>query len=101
MNLQHVGIIEQEHCVWSAFARASTSIANSKAVSSLVFSDDFIYSYHFTTEQWPRDNSHFLELLIYARHEDAYDDNSVMGYSDIVEAMRYCLEVGCTSLRTH
>ena len=85
--------------MWSAFARAST-FANSKAVSSLVFSDDFIYSYHFTTEQWPGDNSHFLKLLIYARHEDAYDDNTVTGYSDIVEAMWYCLEVDCSSLQT-
>jgi len=98
-----VGIIEQEHHVWLTLARASASIANSNAVSSLVFSDDFIYSYHFTmpTKQWPRDNRHFLQLLIYARHEDAYDDNSVTGYGGIVEAMRYCLEVGCSSLRTH
>ena len=87
--------------MWSAFARASTSIANSKAVSSLVFSDDFIYSYNFTTEQWPGDNSHFLKLLIYARHENAYDDNIVMGYRNIVGAMLYCLEVGCSSLQTH
>ena len=95
-----MGIIEQEHRVWSAFAGASTSIANFNAVSSLVFSGDFIYSYHFTTEQWPGDNSQFLELLVYARHENAYDDNSVMGYGDIVEAMQCCLEVGRTSLRT-
>ena len=97
-----MGIIEKEHRVWSTLVRASASIANSNAVSSLVFSDDFIYSYHFTTtEQWPGDDSHFLKLLIYARHEDAYDDNDVMGYSDIVGAMRYCLEVGCSSLGTH
>jgi len=95
-----VGIIEKEHHVWSTLARASASIANSDAVSSLVFSDDFIYSYHFTTKQQPWDNSHFLKLLIYARHEDVYDDNSVTGYSDIVGAMQYCLEVGCSLLRT-
>jgi len=96
-------MIEQEHHAWSAFARASTSTANSKAVSSLVFGNDFIYSYHFTerSEQWPMDNKHFLKLLIYARHGNAYDDNAVMEYNDIVGAMWWCLEVGCTSLQTH
>ena len=93
-----IQLIDQEHYVWSTFARVSTSTANSKAVSSLVFSDDFIYSYHFTTEQWPG-NNHFFQLLIYTRHEDGFDDNSVTGYSNIVEAMQHCLEVGCTSLQ--
>ena len=93
-------IVIQEHRVWSTFTRASTATANCNTVSSLVFSEDFIYSYHFT-EQRPGDNSHFLKLVIYARHEDAYDDNSVDEYSDIVAAMRRCLEVGRTSLRIH
>jgi len=94
-----IQLIDQEHHVWSTFARASISTANSKAVSSLVFSDDFIYSYHFTTEQWPgTHNNHFFQLLIYTRYEDGFDDNSVTGYSNIVEAMQHCLEVGCTSL---
>ena len=96
-----MGIIEQEHHVWSTFARASTSTANSNTISSLVFSDNFIYSYHLITGQWPGTHNHLFDLLIYARHGDAFDDNAVIGYSDIVETMQYCLEVGCTSLQSH
>ena len=90
-------IVKQEHRVWSTLNRASTATADSNTVSSLVFGDNFTYSYHFTAG----DNSRFLELLIYTRHENGYDNNVVMGYSDIAGAMQYCLEVGCTSLQTH
>jgi len=95
MKLQHLAVIEQEHSVFSAYARASFSGNTDAMVSSVVFGDHFIHSYNFGI--WDAHSLGFLTLRTYSQHEKACYQHVHVGDLDVVQETQHYLRVSlCT-----
>jgi hypothetical protein len=85
-------LIKRVHSVISASAKAAFS--GKEVVSSLVFCDDFIHSYHFGV--WDADSVPFLVLQTYSIHGDmSYGrvcNEEKDDYSDASAAASFCFD---------
>ena len=92
-DFQLVALIKQEHSVFSAYAKISSS-AN---ISSLVFGDHFIHSYDFVIG----DGGSFLNLRTYSKHGNACYRRTFSGNLNIVRSTQDYLRVSCAPRLVH